>query len=81
MYTEIVLIKRNVKKQKNVVRQRRDFIQLCTIKYISWGVGGGSGEWGGGWENEVGNGMGGRGGSNSDMHRGRVVIRWYDHKS
>ena len=39
--------------------------KICAVR--SWGVGGGSGEWGGG--------------SNSDMHRGRVVIRWYDHKS
>ena len=53
--------------------------KICAVR--SWGVGGGSGEWGGGWENEVGNGVGGRGGSNSDMHRGRVVFKGYDHKS
>ena len=43
--------------------------KICAVR--SWGVGGGSGEWGGGWG----------GGSNSDMHRGRVVFKGYDHKS
>ena len=40
--------------------------KIYTVR--SWGVGGGSGEWGGG-------------GSNSDMHRGRVMFKGYDHKS
>ena len=64
-------VHRNIPKQKtsektkNGVRQKRDFIQLCTIKYVQSD----HGEWGRG------------GGSNSDMHRGRVVFKGYDHKS